>query len=457
MAAAMHGQYLWLPRWRPLLLATLTLLAEAAQQFAPVRLGFEGVERAFIIGDLHADIHCAEFWVRRSGLVDVDAWNWTGEPNDALVFLGDYVDKGPHGRQVLEFVRNLTEAWPDNVLALLGNHDLYFLSDALFSDGATQLMGSPVHQFVYAFTHPEEYLNWLPEQLRNDSSTHEALHALFQALQFVYSHRDEARVMLGHVRGRKDLFASVPPFNKDRQLAKSVQKQLRTWRRHLVEGLTASGLADWLAARPVVAVVGGALVVHGGLPAADLATVASRRHEHETLVQALDAATTGAFRQLWQRPQDGGAADFGRLEWGLENAELIHEAVTFRGYHGGRHGGANPCGEVESVLKLLRPETGVELIVVGHTPGDSVRLSCGRKLVAADSSLSRYFRAFGNLYCPVGTEVGRPSSSGCDAPISETCEGHASRLFRTNSGWRLEPVPAGHAGDSSTAAGRNEF
>eukprot|EP00929_Paragymnodinium_shiwhaense_P048266 TRINITY_DN24422_c0_g1_i9.p1 TRINITY_DN24422_c0_g1~~TRINITY_DN24422_c0_g1_i9.p1 ORF type:complete len:176 (+),score=18.32 TRINITY_DN24422_c0_g1_i9:86-613(+) len=119
-------------------------------------------EEAFIIGDLHGDLQCAKQWVSSTGLVDLDTMSWTGSKTQALVFMGDYIDKGPYGRQVMEFVRNLTDTFPRNTVALLGNHDLYFLSDSVLKEGAAPLMGVPVRDFSYAFTHPEEYLNWIP-------------------------------------------------------------------------------------------------------------------------------------------------------------------------------------------------------------------------------------------------------------------------------------------------------
>ena len=69
--------------------------------------------RVFFIGDTHGDAHCAKEWVRRTGLINFEAkpWIWTGSKiSDAIVFLGDYVDKGPTSRQVLEFVREV-EVW----------------------------------------------------------------------------------------------------------------------------------------------------------------------------------------------------------------------------------------------------------------------------------------------------------------------------------------------------------
>lgn len=49
------------------------------------------------------------------------------------------------------------------------------------------------------------------------------------------------------------------------------------------------------------------------------------------------------------------------------------------------------------MLELLA-HTGARRVVVGHTPADDARVLCGGALVAADSALSRPFRAFGHRH-----------------------------------------------------------
>jgi len=48
------------------------------------------------------------------------------------------------------------------------------------------------------------------------------------------------------------LFASVPPFRANKALASRAAERLTTWHSEHVAGLLASGLADWIAHRPVV-------------------------------------------------------------------------------------------------------------------------------------------------------------------------------------------------------------
>ncbi|CAK0837398.1 unnamed protein product [Prorocentrum cordatum] len=113
---------------------------------------------------------------------------------------------------------------------MLGNHDFYlFLDASLGSMGASHVMGSPVRDFAYAFTHPEEYLNWMPDHVRSDNETAAALGALFQALAWVYGRRGEAQVMLTPTPGKLDLFEAAPPFREDPGLAERTRARLREW------------------------------------------------------------------------------------------------------------------------------------------------------------------------------------------------------------------------------------
>ncbi|OLP95710.1 Uncharacterized protein AK812_SmicGene22111 [Symbiodinium microadriaticum] len=245
-----------------LLICLVLFTARASELFTPP--GFEDIEEAWIIGDLHGDIQCAEQWVRRTGLVDLDTWMWQGRERTALIFMGDYVDRGPEGLQVLSFVRNLTWSFPKNVLALIGNHDLYFLADSVLPDGAATLMGVPVRDFTFSFIHPEEYLNWVPESAVQAEDTSEILPSLLLALQQVYQMRAERQVMMVEGPGQRSLFG-WPPFVGNDMLRQRTTQRLSQWQQHLAEGLHSSGLAEWLLERPAMAVVAGTLFVHGGL------------------------------------------------------------------------------------------------------------------------------------------------------------------------------------------------
>lgn len=130
----------------------------------------------YVIGDLHGDAMCAVSWVNRTGLVGnlfhpelianqslplhlrlnpSSKWSWSNDQS-SLVFMGDYVDKGPTSKQTVQFVRDLTLQFPDRVTALLGNHELELLRDRDSRISPESRYGS----YSYASIHPGEYHNY---------------------------------------------------------------------------------------------------------------------------------------------------------------------------------------------------------------------------------------------------------------------------------------------------------
>lgn len=69
--------------------------------------------RLVIFGDIHGDIDSLE-----KGL---SYW----QSGDLLLFLGDYADRGAYGIEVIEKIDSLIESFPNNVIALRGNHEEY--------------------------------------------------------------------------------------------------------------------------------------------------------------------------------------------------------------------------------------------------------------------------------------------------------------------------------------------
>lgn len=107
-----------------------------------------------------------------------------------------------------------------------------------------------------------------------------------------------------------------------------------------------------------------------------------------------------------------------KLRAGDEMATFV---VTYRGFHGRR-----ACREVDQALHLLKDDD-VQMIVVGHTAGKTVRQMCGDRLVAADSSLSRFYRSYGNRFCPVQVVTERHGT--CSRKLSP-CAGQAARIHK---------------------------
>lgn len=70
--------------------------------------------RTFAVGDIHGDLgHLTRLLERLPALA----------PDDTLVFLGDYVDRGDASREVVERMMALPSATPARVVCLRGNHE----------------------------------------------------------------------------------------------------------------------------------------------------------------------------------------------------------------------------------------------------------------------------------------------------------------------------------------------
>ncbi len=70
--------------------------------------------RTFATGDIHGDLEA---------LLRVEKQLPTLDQGDTLVFLGDYVDRGPSSAQVIEHLRSLPKRTPAKVVTLRGNHE----------------------------------------------------------------------------------------------------------------------------------------------------------------------------------------------------------------------------------------------------------------------------------------------------------------------------------------------
>lgn len=70
--------------------------------------------RTFAIGDIHGDTQ--QLFKLLSCFPELDE-------EDTLVFLGDYVDRGPNSARVVDYVRTLGDHIPARVVALRGNHE----------------------------------------------------------------------------------------------------------------------------------------------------------------------------------------------------------------------------------------------------------------------------------------------------------------------------------------------
>jgi serine/threonine protein phosphatase 1 len=76
------------------------------------------MKKYFAIGDIHG---CLDKLVKLMGLINVD---WA---KDTVVFLGDYIDRGPDPKKVVDYVMQLKERH-ERIVCLRGNHEAMFLN-----------------------------------------------------------------------------------------------------------------------------------------------------------------------------------------------------------------------------------------------------------------------------------------------------------------------------------------
>ncbi|MDR2946576.1 MAG: serine/threonine protein phosphatase [Candidatus Adiutrix sp.] len=74
--------------------------------------------RFFVVGDIHGS-----YEKLKAILANLD---WAPGSGDQLIFLGDYIDRGPQSYDVVQTVAELADRRPD-VIALKGNHESMFL------------------------------------------------------------------------------------------------------------------------------------------------------------------------------------------------------------------------------------------------------------------------------------------------------------------------------------------
>lgn len=105
--------------------------------------GVRGPKR-LAVSDVHGHADLLAGLLVDHGVVDADGV-WTGDAT-RLWFLGDYVDRGRQGLEVIDLVRRLEHEALDSggsVRPLLGNHELQFLAALHFGDRHRAREGSP--------------------------------------------------------------------------------------------------------------------------------------------------------------------------------------------------------------------------------------------------------------------------------------------------------------------------
>ncbi|HEY2382883.1 MAG TPA: metallophosphoesterase [Terriglobia bacterium] len=125
------------------------LLLSAAAPAAP--------ERVVAIGDIHGDFDAFTGILQRAHLID-PMLRWAGE-NATLVQLGDFLDRGPKARQVMDLLMSLQKSAPrqgGRVIVLMGNHeamnlygDFRYVTANDYASFAQDRVSAKRHQTLY--------------------------------------------------------------------------------------------------------------------------------------------------------------------------------------------------------------------------------------------------------------------------------------------------------------------
>ena len=416
----------------------------------------------YVIGDIHGDVLCAISWVHRTGVIgnlldessksddsasDVyqklnnpSEWVWNDD-QASLVFMGDYVDKGPTSRHTVEFVKNLTAAFPTKVTGILGNHELELLRDR----DARMMPYQRYSSYTHAVVHPGEYHNYLNDVRSLDEKDDIVLDQLYEAVMEVYAFRAHSAVRMvpelptttthhQHYGIQYAITDIVDP--KHRDLARERLEEYQA--AYLNAFRSGTDLGDFVEKRPIVHLAENinTLFVHGGV-------------SHDIGIQYFAKGKEGADmlnKVWWEHSHEDKLADFLSREDDL--GHVVYELLTYRGNHPG-YANWETQGEFDddesdldqvcaTLQDMLSKMDGIDRIAVGHTPNDEVQIRCDGAFLALDSTLGRWIRGTGNEYCPgpehferrQGVDVARTSRNGnyrC-GDIKKICEGQIVRL-----------------------------
>jgi serine/threonine protein phosphatase 1 len=129
--------------------------------------------RIFAVGDIHG---CRGKLERLMEIID-----WRPENREELVFLGDYIDRGPDSFGVVEAVLELKNRYRDRVILLKGNHEHMFINFitgrenlALTANGVALTMRSYHNNSPFPVTHLDFYQSL---QLYYETDEHIFVHA----------------------------------------------------------------------------------------------------------------------------------------------------------------------------------------------------------------------------------------------------------------------------------------
>ena len=106
------------------------------------------MSHTFVIGDIHG---CSDLLVELLEKIKPLA------PDDTVIFIGDYIDRGPDSRDVIDIILQL-RADHGRVLTLRGNHEVMLL-DAMHGYGQTEFLANGGAATLRSYGIPPESIN----------------------------------------------------------------------------------------------------------------------------------------------------------------------------------------------------------------------------------------------------------------------------------------------------------
>jgi hypothetical protein len=104
-----------------------------------------------LIGDIHGEREAIERLLLKLGYCEDGDGALAHPEGRKLLFLGDFIDRGPDSRGVLRMVRRLMDS--RQALAIMGNHEFNFISYHTFDDRGERLrLDTPAHRTQIAMT-----------------------------------------------------------------------------------------------------------------------------------------------------------------------------------------------------------------------------------------------------------------------------------------------------------------
>ena len=135
----------------------------------------------YIISDIHGNYQAFRNLLLHAQLID-ESDRWIGG-EARLLLLGDYVTSGPSSKRVIDLIRALECQVPDQVVALLGNHELLLLRAIHDKDHRQKWLANPEHwQTIASWAGANEELDNLLQRLQIDSLSTQTIAEIYQAV-----------------------------------------------------------------------------------------------------------------------------------------------------------------------------------------------------------------------------------------------------------------------------------